>query len=141
MRTNEGSPQLETAAVGICKGGANAKSPPRVSDRRIGFLWMVCYRPQPFRETALPPFVVAEQSYGVGLNKSICEETRKNVFVHMLGRESAVGTAPHRGLPMTARWRRPGTSRCSDIMTSWSLSPHSFYAESLKRDDDVWAGM
>jgi len=99
---------------------------------------MVCYRPQPFRETALSPFVVAEQSCGVGLNKSIREE---NVFVHTLGQESTVGAAPHRGLPMTARWRRPGTSRCSDIMTSWSLSPHSFYAESLKRDDDVWAGM
>jgi len=44
----EEPPQLE-AAVGIRKGGANAESPPRPSDRRIEFLWMFRYRPQPFR--------------------------------------------------------------------------------------------
>lgn len=44
----EEPPQLE-AAVGIRKGGANAESPPRPPDRRIEFLWMFRYRPQPFR--------------------------------------------------------------------------------------------
>lgn len=44
----EEPPQLE-AAAGIRKGGANAESPPRPPDRRIEFLRMFRYRPQPFR--------------------------------------------------------------------------------------------
>lgn len=70
MRADEGPPQLEAAAAGIRKGGANAESPPRAPDRRIEFLWMVCYRPQPFRDRS-SAFAAAEQSCDAGLNKSI----------------------------------------------------------------------
>ena len=38
MRADEGPPQLEAAAAGIRKGGANAESPLRVPNRWIEFL-------------------------------------------------------------------------------------------------------
>lgn len=83
MRAGEGPPQLE--AAGIRKGGANAESPPRVPDRRIEFLWMVCYRPQPFRGR-FSAFAAAQQSRDARLNKSI-----PRLRAHAPARESAIG--------------------------------------------------
>lgn len=89
-------------------------------------------------------FAVAEQSCDTSLNESIPRgdaDKRLRAYVYGVSGGGRGGQHPHRGLlPMTARWRRPGTSRCSDIMTSWSLSPHSFYAESLRRNNHIWAG-